>query len=569
MEWTLLAALLLAVTVGLTTYLLTRWQCRQQTEVVKQELAATKTSLTAAQADFAARQEELRKSISEAQARENETKLDAKKVEERLTQVDAELKDALEQKGKFQNEAVRIDEVKTSLAEKETKIKSLNEQVVTLDREKTEALKDAEAANQRAIDLVAKEREAQREIVKAKDEQIAKLNEFITQARDVLSTQFKALSADALETVSAQLVRTADGIIEKHEKKTVTDVKLHQEQIQTMLKPVEETIKRLDKHVEDSNLARSNAEALLDDQLKRLAGASESLTNALRKPVVRGSWGEMTLENALENAGLEAEIDFVLQHATDAEDGRQRTDAIVNLPKGRKLIVDSKNMMESYLALTKATDDAQKAICADVHSKTLRGHIKALSSKEYWRRYESLDCVILFIPHDGMYHAAIQDEAELIREACDKRVFISNPMSLIPLLKAIRYVLDQERLNRSAEEISRVGTELYGEVTRYAENIAKIGSRLKSTVNAYNDAIPGLDRFIVSKTRTLKQLGAGKGAEPELPEVIEIEPKLFSSRELRGTNALLEQDLDTPNGSVLLPPSDETALTATTSASVV
>lgn len=202
--------------------------------------------------------------------------------------------------------------------------------------------------------------------------------------------------------------------------------------------------------------------------------------------------------------------------------------------------------MESYLALASTEDEAQKAVLSETHSRSLKNHIKALSSKEYWRRYEGLDCVILFIPHDGMYHAAIKDEAELIREACERRVFISNPMSLIPLLKAVRYVLDQERLNKSAEEISRVGAELYGEVARFAENMAKIGNRLKATVNAYNDAIPGLDRFIVAKSRTLKQLGSGKGADAELPESIDVEPKLFSSRELRLSNRLIEADEPSP-----------------------
>jgi DNA recombination protein RmuC len=249
----------------------------------------------------------------------------------------------------------------------------------------------------------------------------------------------------------------------------------------------------------------------------------------------------MTLENALENAGLESGIDFIVQHSTDAEDGQQRTDAIINLPKGRKLIVDSKNLMESYLAFANATDDDQKTYLAEAHAKSLRKHVKALSGKEYWRRYEGLDCVILFIPHDGMYHAAIRDEAELIRDACEKRVFIANPMSLIPLLKAVRYVLDQERLNKSAEEISSVGTDLYRELTRFADSFAKIGRGLKSTVNAYNDAIPGLDRFIVAKSRTLKQLGSGKGAEAELPEAVDLEPRPFSSRELRASNEILNE----------------------------
>jgi DNA recombination protein RmuC len=131
-----------------------------------------------------------------------------------------------------------------------------------------------------------------------------------------------------------------------------------------------------------------------------------------------------------------------------------------------------------------------------------------------------------------MYHAAIQDEGELIRDACEKRVFIANPMSLIPLLKAVRYVLDQERLNESAEEISRVGADLYMEISRFAENFSTIGDRLKSTIKAYNDAIPGLDRYLIARSRKLKQLGSGKGTEPELPQSIEAQPRLFSSVEL-------------------------------------
>ena len=534
----------IAFIAGLVTYLLMHRRGRAVAEVAARTLTEANSALAIAAADFDARQEELRKQISEAREREDEAKASAKETEKKYAELSAELKHVLEEKGRFQNEATRVEEAKGAVIERDTQIRSLNSQITDLAREKTEALKDAEAADERAIEMIAKERESQGEIAKAKDEQISKLNEFIAQARGVLTTEFKALSADALKDASAQLILTADSLIAKHGEKTTADVMLHQEHIEKMLKPVEETIKRLDKHVEDSDIARTKAEALLDDQVKRLAGASESLTNALRKPVVRGSWGQMTLENALENAGLEAEIDFIVQHFTDAEDGQQRTDAIINLPKGRKLIIDSKNLMESYIALANATDENQRALLADVHSKSLRRHMKALSSKEYWKRYEGLDCVILFVPHDGMYHSAIQDEAELIRDACDKRVFISNPMSLIPLLKAVRYVLDQERLNKSAEEISNVGTELYREVARFAESMAKIGRGLKSTVNAYNDAIPGLDRFIVAKSRTLKQLGSGKGAEAELPEAIDLEPRPFSSRELRASNQILVTDGD-------------------------
>lgn len=484
---------------------------QNRTASLKRQLSDASSALSTAKTDFDARQDELRRSIIEARDRETEAKAGKLASDHLYSQANSELKATLEDKARFQAEAARVEEIKGTLHEHEIEIEHLRSNIATLEREKSEAVKDAEAAISRANEILSTEREARDQIILAKDEQLSKLNEFIANAREVLSTEFKALSADALQNVSGQLIRTADALIEKHQEKTTSEVNFHKQEIHTMLVPVEETIRRLDIQVTETNLARAQAEALLNEQVQRLAGASESLTNALRKPFIRGSWGEMTLENALENAGLENEIDYVLQHCTDAEDGRQRTDAIVNLPKGRRLIIDSKNLMESYLAIANAKGESEQIALAESHSKSLRAHMKELASREYWRRYEGLDCVILFLPHDGMYHAAIRDEADLIRECSEKRIFVSNPMSLIPLLKAIRYVLDQERLNKSAEQISKIGGDLYGEISRFAENMANVGNKIKSTVNAYNEAIPGLDRFIVSKARSLKQLGAGKG----------------------------------------------------------
>ena len=537
-------AILVATIAALITHHLTQRDARSKVNALNGELTKAGMQLATTRADFEARQEELRRSLDEARQRENETKEDANAADARSRELATLLNVAVEERGRLQSEATRIEETRATIVERDKQLQSLYTRIEGLEREKTEALKDAEAATARATDLITNERETQAEIVKAKDDQIVKLNDFIGQAREVLTNEFKAISADALNDATARLIRTADGIIAKHGDKTDADVKLHQQHIEIMLKPVEETIKRLDKHIEDSSMSRTRAEALLDEQVKRLAGASESLTNALRKPVVKGSWGEMTLENALESAGLQPEIDFVLQHTTDAEDGRKRTDAIINLPKGRKLIVDSKNLMDSYIALASAEAEDQKSVLAENHSKVMRAHIKALSAKEYWRRYEGLDCVILFIPHDGMYHAALRDEAELIRDASERRVFVSNPMTLIPLLKAISYVLDQEKLNKSAEEISKVGAELYVEAARFAANVSTVGDRLRSTVKAYNDTIPGLDRFIIAKSRKLKQLGSAKGNEPELPEPIELEPKIFCSQELKMLNAPNVKDAD-------------------------
>lgn len=537
MAYSILISIFLVALTALATFLVTRKSMGHANEECSADLATARAELVSAKADSQARQDELRGIINEAKQREASAVERASTAEQRASNIAAQLLDTTAEKSQFQSEATRVDEMKNTISERDGEIQRLNSHVSQLEIQNARAESDATSARNGAAELIAAERTAQQEVLRAKDEQIEKLNEFIREARGVLTTEFKALSADALKDASTELVKTADRLIEKHGEKTTSDVDLHHQKIATLLKPVEETIKRLDKHVEESDSARARAETLLDDQMKRLAGASEALTNALRKPVVRGSWGEMTLENALGNAGLEPEIDYVLQHSTDDdEDGRKRTDAVINLPKGRKLIIDSKNLMETFVAFANSDDPIEKARLAEYHSKSLRNHLKSLSSKEYWKRYDGLDCVILFIPHDGMYHAAIQDEAELIREACERRVFVTNPLSLIPLLKAVRYVLDQERLNKSASEISNVGAELYAEISRFAENLSTVGDRLKSTVKAYNEAIPGLDRYIVAKSRKLKQLGSARGVDPELPEIIELEPKIFSARELQAPN---------------------------------
>jgi len=278
-----LIAVLLSITVGLTTYLLSRRTSRLRTNALESDLIDVKTALSTAKADFDARQQELRNSINEARERENEAKAKATESERAASEIAAELKLTLGEKARFQTEAARAEEAKTLILERDAYIQSLNGRISDLEREKIVALKDAEAANKRAVEMVANEREARQEVVNAKDEQIEKLNEFISQARSVLGTEFKALSADALRDASAQLVTAADGLILKHEEKTMVDVELHKQQIETMLKPVGDTIERLDKHVADSNVARATAEALLNEQIRGRWGPIPRATVAILK----------------------------------------------------------------------------------------------------------------------------------------------------------------------------------------------------------------------------------------------------------------------------------------------
>jgi len=511
---TVLLIVVVVLVTGVAMYLAMNYQARGKLRESGERFAALSTELTSRQADFSARQDDFRTSLVEAQKREGD-------AVRRADDLDRRLKVTLEERGKFTAGLGRMQELTKAVGDRDEKLEAANSRILDLEKSKASAESEARGARERADLAISKERQSTREILEAKDQQIKALDTFIATAREVMGTEFKALSSDVLQGASEQLV------------KANTEHSVHQQsQVEGLLKPVQDTMERLNQYVGESNTARARAETLLDDQVKRLAGATEVLTNALKKPVMRGSWGEMQLENALENAGLEAEIDYVLQHTTDGEDGKKRTDAIINLPKGRKLIVDSKNLMETYYAYAAAENLDEKDTLGEVHARSLRTHIKSLSSKEYWRRYEGLDCVILFIPHDGMYHAAIRDESDLLREASNQRVFVANPMTLIPLLKAVGYVLDQDRLNKSAAAISGVGAELYAEIARFAENFAAVGARIKATVNAYNSSLPGLDRFILSRSRKLKQLGAARGDEPELPDTIETETRELTSDEL-------------------------------------
>ncbi|MDP8985702.1 MAG: DNA recombination protein RmuC, partial [Pseudomonadota bacterium] len=390
----------LSTTIGIVFLALyMSYRARATQNILGEKIRFLESELTVKRTELTTRQEEARYALLEAKARETAAATRALDAEKRLQLV-------LEERGQLTAQIGRLDELKSACAAKDSNLQDAHGRITTLEKAKTAAEIVALSASQRAEAAIAKERETSEKVVAAKDDQIRQLQTFIVNARETLGTEFQALSSKLLKEASDELLKS-----------TTLHTEHHNEQVSGMLKPVRETMDRLDQHVTESNQARLKAETLLDDQVKRLAGATEMLTSALKKPVVRGSWGETQLENALENAGLEAEIDYILQHSTDAEDGIKRTDAVINLPKGRKLVVDSKNLMESYFAWAATTDPDKKAELAEIHAKSLRGHIKALSGKEYWRRYEGLDCVILCVASatSGQIASVEMRDFELLR----------------------------------------------------------------------------------------------------------------------------------------------------------
>lgn len=424
------------------------------------------------------------------------------------------------------------EELARNVEKQDGQIERLQSNLTELEKQKASAVSKAEAETKRADDVIESERQANRRIVAAKDEQIEELRKFIDEANETLAKEFKAASSDTLASVTKQLTEVTEGIIKSNTEKTAEEVQTRKLEIEKMLQPVADTIKRLDGHVEEGEKSRRSAQAVLEKEIDRLAGASESLVNAFTRPVVKGASGERMLQTVLEASGLPREL-YELQHYTESDQGGARTDAVVKLPGGRQLVIDSKNLMDSYLAIDRAETHEQKQEALQEHSKALEHHIKLLSGKDYSTRYGGFDFVILFIPSESMYHEAVAHNPDMLRFARDKQVFIANPMTLLSLLAALQCLCRQEKQNLYAAEIAKAGQDLYYEIGRFAENMAKVGKRIGQTVEAYNDAVPGLDRFILAKSRKLSELGASTNKEPVTPALLESTPRGFAAKELR------------------------------------
>jgi len=342
-----------------------------------------------------------------------------------------------------------------------------------------------------------------------KDKNIAHERELLEVAEAKLKDVFEALSANALKKATDSFLVTAKETFENSQNQAKGDLKLRQQQIEELLKPLRETVQSLDKRIEETDKERANGQVLIEDHINQLMSATTGLTSAFKKPITRGGWGEYTLQNLLEGSGLLEGIDYVLQHSTDAEDGRLRADAVVNMPNGNKIVIDSKNIWENYTAAQQEKDEDKRNSYLLAHAAAVRNQIKLLSDKNYAKQYDGVECVIMFLPTEALFQAAIENDPGIIADMHSKNVILANPMTLIGLLKAVQFVLTQEKQNKNTKEISDLGQKLYEGVRTFAKHYLKLGNQLDSALSTYNDSVGSLEKSIVSRARNLKEMGAG------------------------------------------------------------
>jgi DNA recombination protein RmuC len=265
----------------------------------------------------------------------------------------------------------------------------------------------------------------------------------------------------------------------------------------------------------------------LSQHLTSLSGETGKLVNALKTPHVRGRWGEVQLKRVAELAGMLEHCDFDPQLTT--ETGR-RPDLVVNLPGGKQIAIDAKTPLDAYLRAQDATDEGERKALMQQHAKQVREHIKQLSAKSYWEQFKnSPEFVVLFLPGENFYAAALQAEPDLLETSAQERVVLATPTTLIALLHAVRYGWRQEKLADTAKEIAKLGAELHERSDVLTRHFAKIGDALDKAVGAYNSTLSSYDSRVLVTARKLQETGAVSSDKAiEEPQAIERRPRLIA-----------------------------------------
>ena len=387
-----------------------------------------------------------------------------------------------------------------------------------LGRELTEA-QQARAAAETRVEVVTK--------------QLADQKALLEQARQELLHSFQGLSGEALKQNNEAFLKLASVSFEALHAKADGALQQRQEAIDGLVRPLQESLQRYDEHVRLLEQSRQAAYGGLDQHLKSLAESHQrlqqetgNLVKALRAPAVRGQWGEITLKRVAELAGMVEHCDFIEQQSITAEDGRYRPDMIVQLPGGRRIIVDAKTVLSAYLDAHDARDDAQRAEALRRHAEQVRKRMDDLSLKAYWSQFERApEFVVLFLPGEQFLGAALDQDPRLIEEGFARGVVLATPATLVALLRAVAYGWRQERLNAHAEEAGRLGKDLYERMAVLAEHFNDVGHSLSKSVAAYNRAVGSLETRILPAARRFKELGVSSDKEIPLLEPAELVPR--------------------------------------------
>jgi DNA recombination protein RmuC len=351
--------------------------------------------------------------------------------------------------------------------------------------------------------------------IKTEDSVSAEREQSLIRAHEQLQGVFGKLASDSLQTNSETFLQLARERLARQSLDASNALKEREAAIESLVQPIREALAKTETQIQSIERDRIDAFATIKVQMEVLAGGqsllsreTRNLVTALRRPDVRGQWGEITLKRLVELSGMTAHVDFTEQHHQRTESGAVRPDMIVHLPEQRDIIIDVKTPLEAYLAAVEAPDDEERAAQLRRHAQIVGARIRELASKNYWAQFEhSPNFVVLFLPGEQFLSAALQENPGLIDDSLRQNVMLATPTSLVALLKAVAYGWKQTVLADNAAEIRRLGEEVYKRLAVFGEHLGKLGKSLGSSVESFNKAVGSLEQQVLPAARRFPELG--------------------------------------------------------------
>ncbi|SOH93448.1 DNA recombination protein RmuC [Monaibacterium marinum] len=397
----------------------------------------------------------------------------------------------------------------------------------------------------RLLDTTDELRDAERliatlnsELKSEKQNHVARVEE-LRGAQEMLERRFDELARKALDGNAERFLTSVTERFEKHKQAADADLGARQKGIETLLGPIRENLTKFERQTQELEKAREGAYQQIRQQVVSLAQGQEKLTSethrlvsALRAPKTRGNWGEFQLRQVVEMAGMVDHVDFHMEKSVNVDGQRQRPDATINMPGGKKLVIDAKTSLDAYLTAAGMDDGPEKQTTLGNHARQLRTQMRGLAAKSYFDAIAgSPDFVIMFIPGEAFYSAALSEDPSLFEDAIANKVIIATPTTLIALMKSVAYGWQQDRMSANAQEATDLARELYKRLSGLAGKLEKLGSSISNTVRDYNGTIATVETRVLSQARKFENLSIAPQGETlgDLP-IVDTEVRSLDGR---------------------------------------
>jgi len=359
------------------------------------------------------------------------------------------------------------------------------------------------------------------------------LDDMLQKTQAQLANTFNQLSNEALTRNNNSFLKLAEENLKRFQSEAKSDLSTREKAIEQLVKPINEALQQTSKQIHEIEKERKESYGSLRSTIDQMTKSqqqlqleTQNLVQALRRPEVRGQWGEMTLRRLAELSGMVAHCDFFEQTHTNTETGSIRPDMIVKLPEKRDIIVDAKTPLDAYLSAIQAKDDSTRQKELKRHAQVIRSRVKELARKNYWAEYSnSPEFVVLFIPGEQFLSAALEVDPALLEDSMSQNIILATPTNFIALLRAVSYGWKQQALAENAENIRELGETLYKRLSTFGNHLSKLGNSLGSTVNHFNSAVGSLERQVLPGARKFTEMGISSKHEiTDLPP-IEQQPR--------------------------------------------